>query len=71
MVRFPGAGGATPRVSSVCGSNTTGIGVSVSARNSSPDCAILTLALSPNDGGENIDAMRLNRDRQGSVANSE
>ena len=68
----PGAGGgSTPSVSSVSGSNATGIGVSVIATWTSPRRETLTLALFPNDApGAKAVCTRLNSPRQGSVANS-
>ena len=68
----PGPGGSeslTPIVRSVSRSNATGIGVSVSARNSWPSRVMLTLALSVKRG-LNIAVKRLKRERQGSVPNS-
>ena len=70
VVSWPGGRYATPAASSVPASNSTGSGVSVMAMNSSPSRETLTLPLSVVPGRK-AEATRLNRERQGSVANSE
>ncbi len=65
------ANGLTSAVSSVCGSNCTGIGDSVIAMKRSPRRATLTLALSVCAApGWNMLCTRLKIERHGSVANS-
>jgi hypothetical protein len=63
--------GRKPTVSSVWGSNCTGIGVSVIATNRSPRRATLTFPLSVcAPPGANMLCTRRKIERQGSVANS-
>ena len=72
MVSWPGAAnGRTPTCASVCGSNWTGIGVSVIAMKRSPRRVTLTFALSVSaPPGWNMLCTRLKIERHGSVANS-
>jgi len=72
VVSSPGvSNGRTPTVWRVCGSNCTGIGVSVIAMKRSPRRVTFTFALSVNaPPGWNALCTRRKIERHGSVANS-